>query len=90
MVLEADIVDNVPTVGWVWLPKRLVLVFCHEVGRGKGIVDEYVQLAFLFRLDGFKKILDFIVVRMINWKIKCKVMGMLPLMVTVSKLYLEH
>ena len=66
VVPESDIVDNIPAVGWICLPKRLSKVVHDMVDSRVSIVHQNVQLAILFALDGLKQPLDFILLSVIN------------------------
>ena len=60
MVTKSNIIDNVPTVGWIGFPKLFAYVVKDKVDSRIGVVDENVNLAVLIRLDLFKQRFNFV------------------------------
>ena len=66
MVSEAYIVDNIPTVSWLSFPKGLAHVFEDVIHSCIGVVDQDVQSAVLFCLDGFEELFNLVLLSMVN------------------------
>ena len=70
MVSKSDIVNNVPTVGGLCLPKGFPHVVKNVIDGRIRVVDQNVQLSILLSFDCLKKLLNLVFFTMVNCKMK--------------------
>ena len=70
MVSKSDIVNNVPTVGGLCLPKGFPHVVKNVIDGRIRVVDQNVQLSILLSFDCLKKLLNLVFFTMVNCKME--------------------
>ena len=66
MIPQPNIVDNVPTVGWLSLPKGFAHVFKDMIDGSIGIIYQDIQLTILLCFDCLKELFNLVLFAMIN------------------------
>ena len=69
MVSKSNIVNNIPAVGRISLPKWLPHIVKNVIDGGIRIVNQNIQLSILLTFDGLKKLLNLVFFTMVNWKL---------------------
>ena len=70
MISKSDVVNNVPAVGRLCLPKGFPHVVKNVIDGRIRIVDQNVQLSILLSFDCLKKLLNLVFFTMVNWKME--------------------